>query len=151
VMFSPDQEAAAAELMRVCRPRGRIGLTNWTPDSFLVRALSVIGRYVLPVHAPAPELWGTRQRLLELFNETVSAVAVERRQVTFRYRSPIHWIDALRTHYGPVNQAFASLEPDQQKSCTVDLLELTERANVSGDRTLVLPTEYLQVIIERTR
>ncbi|MBZ0090465.1 MAG: SAM-dependent methyltransferase, partial [Thermoanaerobaculia bacterium] len=150
VMFTPDQEKAAAELLRVCRPGGRIGLANWTPDSFIGRLFKTIGQYVPPpAGVKSPALWGTEARLHELFGASAATIRTERREFVFRYRSPLHWVDYFRTWYGPMNRTFAALDAERQAAFTQDLFALMARDNRSGDRTLVLPSEYLEVVIEK--
>ncbi len=150
VMFTPDQERAAAELLRVCRPGGRIGLANWTPDSFIGRLFKTIGQYVPPpAGVKSPALWGTEARLDELFGANAASIRTERREFVFRYRSPLHWVDYFRTWYGPMNKTFAALDAERQAAFTQDLFALMARDNRSGDRTLVLPSEYLEVVIEK--
>jgi SAM-dependent methyltransferase len=151
VMFTPDQQSAAAELARVSRPGGKIGLANWTPEGFVGQLFKTIGKYVPP--APGlkpPSLWGTPGRLEELFDSSVRIHAT-RRHFTFRYRSPQHFIDVFRTYYGPMNRTFAALDadPERQAAFTQDLLGLMEQGNRSTDGTLVLPSEYLEVVIEK--
>jgi SAM-dependent methyltransferase len=148
VMFTPDQEKAAAELARVCRPGGKIGLANWTPESFVGQVFRTLGRYLPPAAGTrSPMLWGTRGRLEELFDVKATGLTVVRRHFTFRYRSPLHWLEVFRTYYGPMFKAFANLDPAAQESLTRDLLELMARSNRSGDGTLVLPSEYLEVVV----
>lgn len=150
VMFTPDQEQAARELARVCRPGGRIGLANWTPDSFIGQLFKLIGRYVPPPPGvTSPLQWGTPARLHELFGDTARRIDATERRFTFRYRSPEHWIDVFRTYYGPTHKTFAALDADRQSALHRDLLALLEGLNRSGDGTLVLPSEYLEVVIER--
>jgi SAM-dependent methyltransferase len=150
VMFTPDQERAAAELARVCRPGGLIGLANWTPESFVGQLFKLIGQYLPPAAGvKSPALWGTRARLDELFAGTAKEIRVAPREFVFRYRSPMHWIEVFRTYYGPVNKAFAALDGDRQAAFTRDVLALLERGNRSHDRALVLPSAYLEVVIER--
>ncbi len=152
VMFTPDQERAAAELARVCRPGGRIGLANWTPEGFIGKLFKTIGRYVPPPPGvKPPSLWGTEARLGELFGAAASAIRVERREFVFRYRSPLHWVDHFRTWYGPMNRTFAALDAEQQAAFTRDLFALLEQDNRAGDGTLVLPSEYLEVVIDKRR
>jgi len=152
VMFTPNQDKAASELARVCRPGGRIGLANWTPDSFIGQLFKTIGRYVPPAPGvKSPGLWGTRARLKELFATTAQEIRTTNREFVFRYRSPTHWIDVFRTFYGPMNKAFGVLDAEKQAALTQDLLALMESRNRSGDRTLVLSSEYLEVVIERKR
>jgi SAM-dependent methyltransferase len=150
VMFTPNQDKAAAELARVCRPGGRIGLANWTPESFIGQLFKTIGKYVPP--APglrSPGLWGTQARLEELFGTTARAIRANEREFTFRYHSPTHWIEVFRTYYGPMGKTFGALDADRQAAFTDDLLTLMHSRNRSGDSTLVLPSPYLEVVIER--
>jgi SAM-dependent methyltransferase len=148
VMFASNQERAARELLRVCAPGGRIGLANWTPDSVIEQVFQIAARY-LPAAAavPSPALWGTRARLDELFAEGAREIRTERREFVFRYRSPMHWIEVFRTYYGPIGVAFAALEPGARAACTRELLDLIEEGNRSRDRSLVLPSEYLEVVV----
>jgi SAM-dependent methyltransferase len=153
VMFSPDQQKAASELARVCKPGGKIGLANWTPEGFIGQLFKTIGKYVPPAAGlKSPSLWGTQGRLEELF-AAAGEVHATSRQFPFRYRSPQHFVEVFRTFYGPMNKTFAALdaEPDKQAAFGRDLLELIERGNRSGDATLVLPSEYLEVVIEKKR
>jgi ubiquinone/menaquinone biosynthesis C-methylase UbiE len=150
VMFTPDQDKAASELARVCKPGGRIGLANWTPESFIGQLFKTIGKHVLPPPGvKSPALWGTKARLEELFGDTAQEIRATSREFTFRYRSPAHWIDVFRTYYGPLNKTFGALDAEKQAAFTQDLLALMESGNRSGDFTLVLPSEYLEVVIER--
>ena len=150
VMFTPNQEKAASELARVCKPGGRIGLANWTPESFIGQLFKTIGKYVPPAPGvQSPALWGTQARLYELFGRTAREIRMNRRAFVFRYHSPAHWIDVFRTYYGPMTRTFGALDVDRQASFTADVLALIEGHNRSGDRTLVLPSEYLEIVIER--
>jgi ubiquinone/menaquinone biosynthesis C-methylase UbiE len=150
VMFTPNQDKAASELARVCKPGGRIGLTNWTPESFIGQLFKTIGKYVPPAPGvKSPALWGTQARLEELFGKTAQQIRTTSREFVFRYRSPAHWIEVFRTYYGPMNKAFCALDAEKQAAFTEDLLALMKTRNRSGDRTLVLPSEYLEVVIER--
>ena len=152
VMFTPNQDQAAAELARVCRPGGRIGLANWTPESFIGQLFATIGRYIPPAPGvKSPALWGTKTRLEELFGTGAREIHANVREFVFRYHSPAHWIDVFRTYYGPMNKTFAALAADKQAAFTQDLRALIASRNRSGDGTLVLPSEYLEVVIERKR
>jgi ubiquinone/menaquinone biosynthesis C-methylase UbiE len=149
VMFTPNQEKAAGELLRVCRPGGKIGLANWTPDSFIGQMFKVLGKYVPPVAGVAPpSLCGTKARLDTLFGAQ-AAVAAESRNFVFRYKSPAHWLEIFRDYYGPVLKAFASLAPEARTALEKDLLALLDKHNVAKDGTLVLPSEYLEAVITR--
>jgi SAM-dependent methyltransferase len=150
VMFTPDQDEAASELARVCKPGGRIGLANWTPESFIGQVFKTIGRYIPPAPGvKSPALWGTKSRLEELFGKTAQDIRVTSREFTFRYRSPAHWIEVFRTYYGPMNRTFGALDAEKQAAFTEDLLTLMQSRNRSGGGTLVLPSEYLEVVIRR--
>jgi ubiquinone/menaquinone biosynthesis C-methylase UbiE len=150
VMFTPNQDRAASELVRVCKPGGRIGLANWTPESFIGQLFKTIGQYIPPAPGvKSPALWGTKARLEELFGRTAKEIRATSRQFTFRYVSPAHWIEVFRTYYGPMNKTYGALDAGKQAAFTRDVLALMERDNRSGDGTLVLPSEYLEVVIER--
>ncbi|MEJ1160182.1 class I SAM-dependent methyltransferase [Prosthecomicrobium sp. N25] len=150
VMFTPDQERAAGEMVRVCRRGGRIGLANWTPDGFIGQLFRTIGRHVPPpAGARSPALWGTRARLDELFGPHGATVSAESRHFTFRYRSPAHFVDVFRTWYGPVLKAFAALPVLGQQALERDILDLVGRFNRATDGTMVVPSEYLEVVVTR--
>jgi SAM-dependent methyltransferase len=148
VMFSPDQDRAAAEMIRVCKSGGRIGLANWTPDGFIGHLFKTIGRHLPPpAGVKSPILWGTRDWLQTSFGSMASGIAVESRCFRFRYRSAQHFLDTFRTYYGPVLKAFAALDEAAGRDLARDILDLVTRFNASGDRTVVVPSEYLEVVI----
>ena len=150
VMFTPDQDRAAAELVRVCRRGGTIGLANWTPEGFIGQLFKTIGKYVpSPPGARSPALWGTRARLAELFEPHASSIKSAQRQFVFRYRSPEHWLDIFKTCYGPLLKAFDSLAPAAQSALDHDISNLIDRFNRSGDGSMVVPSEYLEAVIIR--
>jgi SAM-dependent methyltransferase len=150
VMFTPDQERAAAELLRVCKPGGRIGLANWTPGGFIGQLFKTVGRHVSPPPgARSPARWGTRPRLEELFGHGSSAIEANERRFTFRYKSPAHLLQVFKTTYGPVLKTFAALDPAGQSALSVDLLDLVGQFNRTSDGTVVVPSEYLEVVVTR--
>lgn len=150
VMFAPDQAKAASELARVCRPGGRIGLANWTPEGFIGQLFKVIGRYVPPpAGAQPPSLWGSEAHLRSLFADAAEDVVVTRRQFQFRYRSAEHFIEVFRTWYGPVHKAFAALDADKGGALARDLADLLNTGNRAGADSLIVPSEYVEVVIER--
>jgi SAM-dependent methyltransferase len=150
VMFTPDQPKAAAELARVCRPGGRIGLANWTPEGFIGQMFKTLGRHVPPpAGAQPPSLWGSEAHLHSLFGERAASIDVTRRLFNFRYRSAAHFIEVFRTWYGPIHKAFAVLPADGAMALERDLTELLNRMNRAGDTSLVVPSEYLEVVITR--
>ena len=148
VMFTPDQEKAASEMTRVCRTGGRIGLANWTPDGFIGQLFKIIGRYIPPpAGVKSPALWGTQARLRELFaGHDVSATP---KTFIFRYRSPEHWLEIFRTYYGPTHRAFAALDADQEQALRSDILDLLARFNRGGNDTLIVPSDYLEVVVSK--
>ena len=149
-MFTPNQEQAARELLRVCKPSGKIGLTNWTPDSYIGQMFRVIGEYVPPPPGlKSPMLWGTEGRLRELFGDAISSLEMTRRHFVFRYRSAEHWLEVFRTYYGPMTKTFAALNADKQVELTHDLTNLLQQFNRSGDATLAVPSEYLEVTMSK--
>jgi SAM-dependent methyltransferase len=151
VMFSPNQERAAAELVRVCRPGGRIGLANWTPAGFIGEMFKIVGRYAPPPAGVAsPLAWGTQARLAELFGDRVDSLDAQPRHFVFRYRSAQHWLDTFRTYYGPTLKAFASLDDESGNAFELELVRLAEEANTSPD-ALRIPSEYLEVVAVKNR
>ena len=151
VMFTPDQEKSASEMARVCRPGGKIGLANWTPESFIGQVFRTIGRYVAPpAGVKPPSLWGTRDRLEALFGASAAEISTTSRDFVFRFRSPEHWLEVFRTYYGPMHKTFGVLDAEKQMALTQELLQLMAAGNRSGDSTLVLPSEYLEVVVTRS-
>jgi len=125
VMFTPSQEKAAAELVRVVRKGGKIGLANWTPDGFIGRVLKLVGKYMPPPAGTKPAiLWGTEARLAELFQG--HEIHASEQAFTFRYESPEHWVHMFRKYYGPTNRAFASLDAEKAAALEADILDLLE-------------------------
>ena len=150
VMFTPDQDRAAAEMIRVCRRGGRIGLANWTPEGFIGQVFKTIGRHLPPpTGARSPALWGTRGRISELFGIHAASITTAQRHFVFRYRSPAHWLEVFGTYYGPLLKAFAALEPASRAELERDLLALIDRSNRARDGSIVVPSEYLEVVITR--
>jgi len=149
-MFSPDQDRTAAEMVRVCRSGGRIGLANWTPEGFIGQMFKTIGKYLPPpAGVKSPAVWGTRAWLQTTFGAAASTVAAEPRHFTFRYRSAQHFLDVFRTYYGPVLKAFETLDEAGGKALARDIIDLIGRSNTSGDETMVVPSEYLEVVITK--
>ena len=147
-MFTPEPAKAAGELLRVVRAGGRIGLANWTPEGFIGQLFRVIGAYAPPpagMHSPA--LWGTEPRIIELLGPWARDVRCVRREFKFRYLSAAHWIEIFRKFYGPTHKLFESLDGPTRDRLTVDITNLLERLNLGGPNSLVVPSEYLEVVI----
>jgi ubiquinone/menaquinone biosynthesis C-methylase UbiE len=149
-MFAPNQERAAAELTRVCRPGGTIGMANWTPEGFIGQLFTLTGAYVPPpAGLKGPVLWGTEDRVRELFADRVISLETARRTFTFRYGSAEHWLEFFRSYYGPTRKAFEVLDDARREAYARDILGLIARFNRSGDETMVVPSEYLEIVAVR--
>jgi len=149
-MFCPDHNLVASQMTRVCRPGGRIGLTNWTPEGFIGELFKTLGRRLPPpAGLQSPALWGVESHLQTLFAHRSTSIVTTRRLFNFRYRSAAHFIDVFRTWYGPVHQAFKVLSPADAAGFESDLTDLLNRLNRAGSGALVVPSEYLEVIITR--
>jgi len=149
VMFTPRQEQAASELVRVCRPGGKIGLANWTPEGFIGELFKTIGKYVPPAPGvKSPALWGSEAHLASLFGSR-AAISAERKTYAFRYKSPAHWVETFRSYYGPLLKAFAAVDPPAREALVADLYALIDRFNTAEDGTLLIPGEYLQAVITK--
>jgi ubiquinone/menaquinone biosynthesis C-methylase UbiE len=150
VMFTADQDKAAAELLRVCKPGGKIGLANWTPRGFIGQVFKTLGKYLPPpAGTKSPALWGTRERLDEMFGRQASAIVAEPRMFVFRYRSPEHWLDVFKTFYGPMLKAFAALDANAQAGLRNDLLGVVGEFNRANDGGMAVPGEYLEVVVTK--
>lgn len=151
VMFAADQRGAAAELVRVCRPGGAIGMANFTSASLAMGFMRVSARYRPPPRRQGtPTTWAMEDGLRDLFGDAIASLEVNLRSVVFRYRSPDHWLDFFRANFGPIRIVHESLDPEQQEAYGRDLKQLVIDANRSGDGTIVAPVEYAEVVI-RTR
>jgi len=149
-MFTPDHQATAREMLRVVRDGGRVGLANWTPDGFIGRLFKVIGAHVPPpAGVKSPALWGTEPHIVELFGPQAAQIRCERRHFHFRYRSPAHWLQVFRTFYGPTHKAFAALDEAGAKALEREIAALLESMNTGGAASLVVPSEYLEVVVTR--
>jgi len=149
-MFAPEHEKAAAELMRVCKPGGRIGMANWVPDGCVGEMFKTTSKHAPPpMPITPPPLWGTEEHVREMFGDGVSDLSVERRTSVQRFASVDHWLEIFRSYFGPTMLAFERVGPDGEAALEADLRELLERYNRAGDRALVLESDYLQVIATR--
>jgi len=150
VMFAPDHARSAAEMARVCRPGGRIGMANWTPEGFIGQLFKVLGRHVPPpAGVQPPSLWGVEKHVQSLFGDRAASIAVTPRIFNFRYRSAAHFIEVFRTWYGPVHKAFGALPAEGAAALERDLTDLLNKLNVAGPKSLVVPSDYVEIVVTR--
>ncbi|MFO1110762.1 MAG: class I SAM-dependent methyltransferase [Bradyrhizobium sp.] len=149
VMFTANHPRAASELVRVCRTGGKIGMANWTPEGFIGNLLKTVVKFVPPpAGVKSPVMWGKKDYLEEIFGGGV-AIAAESRRFNFRYKSPAHFLEIFRTYYGPTHKAFGAIDAAAQQKLQADLLALIDQFNVARDGTLVIPSEYLEVVVTK--
>lgn len=150
VMFSANQAQAARELVRVCRPGGRIALANWTPDSFIGQLFRTLARYVPPAPGvQSPMRWGTQEGAQALFGDAAQDLRVTPRSFVFRYHSAQHWLEIFRTYYGPTVKAFESLDGAQQSALAQEIIALLEEHHQGGSG-LAVPSAYVEVVLTRS-
>jgi SAM-dependent methyltransferase len=150
VMFAPNQAEAAAEMLRVCRPAGKIGMANWTPDGFIGQVFKTIGKHVAPpkgVNSPA--LWGSKEWIERHFGPAARDIAIRDSAFVFRYHSPHHMVDYFRTWYGPVHKAFMALDAAGQAALEYDLLATVARFNTATDGTMRVPSAYAEIVVTK--
>jgi ubiquinone/menaquinone biosynthesis C-methylase UbiE len=149
VMFAPNHERSASEMLRVLNPGGKIGMANWTPESFIGQLFKTMGQYLPPAAGlKSPAMWGSEAHLKMLFGEKMGVMA-QRKHFVFRYKSVKHWIEVFKGFYGPVLKAFSTLDPAIQQALETDIMALASRFNTATDGTMVLPSEYLEVVVTK--
>ena len=150
VMFAPNQAQAAHEILRVCRPGGKIGLASWTPDGFTGQGFRIMAEYVSPPPGvPPPSLWGTEEGVRSLFGAGITSLNCMRRSLAFRYRSANHYLEHYRAYFGPTIRAFEGLSAEAQERLSRAVLENMHKFNHSGDATMLVDSEYLEVVITK--
>ena len=149
-MFTPDHRRPAREMLRVVRDGGRIGLANWTPEGFIGQLFKVVGSYIpAPPGLKSPALWGTEPHIVELFGPDAADIRTARKNFNFRYRSAAHWVQIFRDFYGPTHKAFSALDSAGRDALAQDIMRLLDKCNIAGPSSLVVPSEYLEVVIVR--
>ncbi len=149
-MFAPNHARTAKEMMRVLRDGGRLGVANWTPEGFIGRLFKVMAGYVPPpAGVQSPVLWGQEAHIDALFRADARHIRCERRFFKFRYRSAAHFLQVFRDYYGPTHKAFASLDEVRAQALERDFLALLEEMNTGGASSLVIPSEYLEVVVTK--
>jgi SAM-dependent methyltransferase len=150
VIFAPDQEKAAGELMRVCKPGGRIAMANWVPDGYVGDLFRTMGKHVPPPPGlKSPFRWGTQEGMRKLFGGGIGSLQTRRRSFVWRFPSARHHVEFMRGYYGPLNKAFGALNDEGQKALEEDLISLVEHYNRSENGTAVWPADYLEVVVAR--
>jgi len=150
VMFAPRPELAAAELLRVCRPGGRIALANWTPGGFVGQMFKTIASHVPPpTGMPSPILWGDEAKVRERFGGACSDLRTTPRMIGFEFPfAPAEVVEFWRVYYGPTNRAFEALsaEPVKQAALRADLSKLWTGHNRAGSGATQVQSEFLEVV-----
>jgi len=150
VMFAPDQARAASEMLRALRPGGRIGLANWTPQGFIGQLFKVQSSHVAPPPGvPSPVKWGDESFIEQCFGPHAAQIRCERRDFMYRFRSPQHWLQVFRDYYGPTLKAFATLDESGKRALEKDILDLLSRMNIGDAQSLVVPAEYLEIVVTK--
>ncbi|HET7589040.1 MAG TPA: methyltransferase domain-containing protein [Solirubrobacterales bacterium] len=151
VMFAPDQEKAAAELLRVTKPGGRIGLVSWCPDGGLEKLFMAVAKHTggPPPGLAPPVLWGTEEHLRNLFGEGIGSLRSERRKSRHGFFTADHYIEFFRSYFGPIKTAFERVGPDGEEALAEDLRAMLAEQNTAGERALVVEPEYLLTVATR--
>lgn len=148
-MFAPNQEKTAAELLRVCRPGGKIGLANWTPEGYVGQILKTVMKYAAPPPPGfrSPVLWGTEARLQQLFADQVASMDCTRRVLHFRFLSLAHANDVNNKYTGPITSVYESLDDARKAEFSQEMESLMSKSNRSGDSSLLIPSDYLEAVM----
>jgi ubiquinone/menaquinone biosynthesis C-methylase UbiE len=146
-MFAPDHARAAAELLRVCRPGGRIALASWTPDSFLGELFRTVAVHVPPpAGVRSPMLWGTEAHLRELFGDGITSLEVRERTYTWRFPSAEEFVSFFRRWYGPTVKAFAAIDGSARDALEDDLVALARRHDRLETGATAIPATYIEAL-----
>ena len=147
VMFAPNHQKAADELVRVTVPGGRIALASWTPSGMVGHLFKTVSGWAPPpAGVRPPALWGTPEHLAELFGDRVEWTSLTKRQLVFRYHSPEHFSQWFREHYGPITRLAGTLSDEDGARFAADLAEVARQFNVADDGTVVAPSDYLEAV-----
>jgi len=150
VMFAPNQLKAASEMLRVCRPGGKIGMANWKAEGFIGQLFKALGRHVAPPPgANSPAAWGSRAWIEGVFAAKSRSIEISDSAFVFRYRSAAHFVDFFRSYYGPVHKAFLALDPAGQTALAVDVQTTVERFNTANDGSMRVPSDYAEIVITK--
>lgn len=149
-MFAPDHEKTFAELARVCRPGGRIGLATWTPDGFIGEMLKVVSTHVPPAPGVAsPLLWGTKAYVGSMFGDTIDGLGCRERTFTFRFRSAVGFVEYFRDYYGPTLKAFEAVGDGGADELFSDLVALVRKHAGTSEGPVAIPATWLETVATR--
>jgi SAM-dependent methyltransferase len=149
-MFAPNHERAAAELVRVVKPGGKIGLATWTPDGFIGELLRAVAQHVPPAAGVAsPILWGTETHLRRIFGDAIASIRCRERTFVFRSRSAEDWVDFFRAYYGPTFKAFEAVGPEGEEALHADLVALVDTYTGRSNGPITIPATWLQTVAVR--
>jgi len=148
VMFAPDHQRAANEIIRAVRPGGTVGLASWIPDGFIGQMFGVVTRHVPgPPGVASPLLWGTEEHLSDLFGALAADARSVQRTCTWRFTSPEEFVWFFRRWYGPVLKAFEVLEEDGRAGLAHDLSQLARHWDRNHGGSIAIPATYLETIL----
>lgn len=149
-MFAADQAQAAAEMLRVCKPGGRIGMSNWAPDSGVGTMFMTVAKHAPPPPGvESPLVWGTEDGLRDLFGDGIAEWSFERKKARQAFRSADHFLEFFRTYFGPIKTAFERVGPEGEAALADDLRTYLEETRSEDRRALISEPEYLQVVATR--
>jgi len=147
VMFAPNHQRAADELVRVTVPGGTIGLASWTPGGMIGQLFKTVSSWAPPpAGVRSPTLWGTPEHLAELFGDRVEWTSLTRQHYVFRYHSPAHFSAWFRDFYGPIVRLAGTLTGEDLDRFADDLAAVARQFNRADDGTVVAPAEYLEAV-----
>ena len=146
-MFAADQQKAANEITRVCKKGGKIALSCWTPDSSFGEFSRLMATYITPPpNTRPPIVWGSKEGIERLFGDRISSLRTSRRTNYIRYPSPQLYLEHSKKYFGPLIKAYESLNEIEQFDLTKSVTEWVGRHNRSADETVLIPTDYLEIV-----
>jgi SAM-dependent methyltransferase len=153
-IFAPDPEKTAHQMARVCRPGGKIAMANWTPEGMLGTLFRILANYSPDdpqhdAHWDSPVSWGDEAILRRRLQPYVADLRVERKTMRFRSRSPAHWVEFMKTHFGPAILAFEHSSSTGREALEREMLDLMQRFNRSPNGTALGESEYIEVVATR--
>jgi SAM-dependent methyltransferase len=150
-IFAPDPQKTASEMARVCRPGGKIAMASWPPDSMLGKLFLILARYSAPgSRVDAPVEWGDEAVVTDRLGPYVEDLRMQRGSVGFRALSAEHWVEFMRTYFGPAIEAFEhSNGPALQTALVDEMTALIREHNSAQNGTVLANSDYLEVVAAR--